>query len=167
MRAPALFSSLYDPVLDLPESLGLRRLREDALRGLAGRVLELGIGTGRNVEVAPVLVLQALYPADRGYPGFQEAILAALEARKRPERRASIPLRPAARPEGGTYQWHSYGHVPAPPPMYHSYHTCPTQRESAAPRSARGDAWVIGPGLSGVSENPPCETVWKIGIVLS
>lgn len=42
--------------MNLPESLGLRRLREDALRGLAGRVLELGIGTGRNLPLYPPTV---------------------------------------------------------------------------------------------------------------
>src|SRR5918911_936389 len=53
MNAPNLFSRLYDPVMELPENLGLRRLRREVLRGLRGRVLELGIGTGRNLPLYP------------------------------------------------------------------------------------------------------------------
>jgi hypothetical protein len=45
------------------------------------------------------------------------------ESTKKPERKASIPLRPAARSDGGTYQWHSYGYDPAPPPMHHNHQT--------------------------------------------
>ena len=56
MGAPDLFSRLYDPVMERPESLGLQRLREDALRGLARWVLELGIGTGRNLPLYPPTV---------------------------------------------------------------------------------------------------------------
>lgn len=48
-----LFGRLYDPVMEVPENLGLRRLREKALDGLRGRVLELGIGTGRNLPLYP------------------------------------------------------------------------------------------------------------------
>ena len=48
-----LFGRLYDPVMEVPENLGLRRLREKALDGLRGRVLELGIGTGRNLALYP------------------------------------------------------------------------------------------------------------------
>lgn len=51
-----LFGRLYDPVMELPENLGLRRLREEVLRGLQGRVLELGIGTGRNLPLYPSTV---------------------------------------------------------------------------------------------------------------
>ena len=48
-----LFSRLYDPVMELPENLGLWRLRQELLRGLRGRVLELGVGTGRNLPLYP------------------------------------------------------------------------------------------------------------------
>lgn len=48
-----LFGRLYDPVMELPENLGLRRLREKALDGPRGRILELGIGTGRNLPLYP------------------------------------------------------------------------------------------------------------------
>ncbi len=51
MNGSGLFGRLYDPAMELPESLGLRRLREEVLRGLRGRVLELGIGTGRNLPL--------------------------------------------------------------------------------------------------------------------
>lgn len=46
-----LFGRVYDPLMELPEKLGLRRLRLEALQGLRGRVLELGIGTGRNLSL--------------------------------------------------------------------------------------------------------------------
>jgi ubiquinone/menaquinone biosynthesis C-methylase UbiE len=48
-----LFSRLYDPVMELPENLGLWRLRQELLLGLRGRVLELGVGTGRNLPLYP------------------------------------------------------------------------------------------------------------------
>ena len=39
--------------MELPEKLGLGRLREESLDGLRGRVLEIGVGTGRNVPFYP------------------------------------------------------------------------------------------------------------------
>jgi SAM-dependent methyltransferase len=51
-----LFSRLYDPIMEVPENLGLQRLRREALRGVQGRVLELGIGTGRNFPLYPAAV---------------------------------------------------------------------------------------------------------------
>jgi SAM-dependent methyltransferase len=51
MSGPKLFSRLYDPVMELPERAGLGELRRGVLRGLRGRVLELGIGTGRNLPL--------------------------------------------------------------------------------------------------------------------
>lgn len=51
-----VFGRLYDPAMELPENLGLRRLREETLRGVHGRVLELGIGTGRNLPLYPSAV---------------------------------------------------------------------------------------------------------------
>lgn len=51
--ASGLFSRLYDPVMELPENLGLRELRRRVLRGVRGRVLEPGIGTGRNLPLYP------------------------------------------------------------------------------------------------------------------
>ncbi len=56
MKESNLFNRLYDPLIELPENLGLRRLRREALRGLRGRVLELGIGTGRNLPLYPPAV---------------------------------------------------------------------------------------------------------------
>ena len=56
MRAvnrPDLFGRVYDPVMELPERLGLGRLRRETLRGVRGRVLELGVGTGRNFPLYP------------------------------------------------------------------------------------------------------------------
>jgi ubiquinone/menaquinone biosynthesis C-methylase UbiE len=64
MKDFGLFGRLYDPVMEVPENLGLRRLREEALDGLQGRVLELGVGTGRNLPYYPfdVAYLAAVDP---------------------------------------------------------------------------------------------------------
>lgn len=43
----------YDWVLGLPEWLGLRRLRRGLLRTARGRVLEVAVGTGRNLAHYP------------------------------------------------------------------------------------------------------------------
>ncbi len=51
-----LFARLYDPLMELPESLGLRRMRREVLEGLQGDVLELGVGTGRNLSLYPPTV---------------------------------------------------------------------------------------------------------------
>ena len=56
MSSLGLFSRLYDPIMEVPENLGLQRLRREALRGVQGRVLELGIGTGRNFPLYPAAV---------------------------------------------------------------------------------------------------------------
>ena len=58
-----LFGRLYDPLMELPEYLGLGRLRAQTLRGIRGRVLELGIGTGRNILLYPPSV-ERLYGID-------------------------------------------------------------------------------------------------------
>jgi ubiquinone/menaquinone biosynthesis C-methylase UbiE len=49
------FSALYDRCFKAAEEAGLREMRRDALAGARGRVLELGAGTGLNLD---------LYPAD-------------------------------------------------------------------------------------------------------
>lgn len=51
MSGPKLFSRLYDPLMELPENAGLGELRRGVLRGLRGRILEVGIGTGRNLPL--------------------------------------------------------------------------------------------------------------------
>lgn len=53
MNDSGLFGRLYDPVMEVPEKLGLGRLREESLDGLRGRVLEIGVGTGRNLAFYP------------------------------------------------------------------------------------------------------------------
>lgn len=52
-EAGGLFSRLYDPLTAPLERLGLDELRRASLRGLRGGVLELGVGTGRNLALYP------------------------------------------------------------------------------------------------------------------
>src|SRR6476469_3611221 len=47
------FSALYDRCFKAAEEAGLRDLRRDLLAGARGRVLELGAGTGLNLELYP------------------------------------------------------------------------------------------------------------------
>jgi SAM-dependent methyltransferase len=47
------FSALYDRGLKATEEAGLREMRRELLAGAGGRVLELGAGTGANVELYP------------------------------------------------------------------------------------------------------------------
>lgn len=48
------FSALYDRCFKAAEEAGLRDLRSDVLRAARGRVLELGAGTGLNLELYPL-----------------------------------------------------------------------------------------------------------------
>jgi ubiquinone/menaquinone biosynthesis C-methylase UbiE len=47
------FSALYDRCFKAAEEAGLRELRRDVLAGARGRVLEVGAGTGLNLELYP------------------------------------------------------------------------------------------------------------------
>jgi SAM-dependent methyltransferase len=47
------FSALYDRAFEASEEAGLREMRRDLLTGARGRVLELGAGTGLNLELYP------------------------------------------------------------------------------------------------------------------
>lgn len=48
-----MFSAFYDRAFEATEEAGLREMRRDLLRGARGRVLELGSGTGLNLELYP------------------------------------------------------------------------------------------------------------------
>ncbi len=48
------FSALYDRCFKAAEEAGLRELRREVLAGARGRVLELGAGTGLNLELYPL-----------------------------------------------------------------------------------------------------------------
>jgi ubiquinone/menaquinone biosynthesis C-methylase UbiE len=47
------FSALYDRCFKAAEEAGLRDMRREVLTGARGRVLELGAGTGLNLELYP------------------------------------------------------------------------------------------------------------------
>lgn len=79
-----LSARLYDPLIEPAERLGLGGLRRDALRGLSGDVLEIGVGTGRSLSTYPngVASLTGIDP--------DVAMLARAEARARA---AATPVR--------------------------------------------------------------------------
>ncbi|HEX8753851.1 MAG TPA: hypothetical protein VF731_10585, partial [Solirubrobacterales bacterium] len=51
-----LFSAMYDRAMAGTEDAGLREKRRALLAGASGRVLELGAGTGANLELYPEAV---------------------------------------------------------------------------------------------------------------
>jgi ubiquinone/menaquinone biosynthesis C-methylase UbiE len=54
MMIPArLFAALYDGILAGTEKAGLREKRRELLAGASGRTLEIGAGTGHNIELYP------------------------------------------------------------------------------------------------------------------
>jgi ubiquinone/menaquinone biosynthesis C-methylase UbiE len=48
-----MFSALYDRAFEASEEAGLRQMRSELLKGARGRVLEIGAGTGLNLELYP------------------------------------------------------------------------------------------------------------------
>lgn len=54
------FSALYDSCFKAAEEAGLREMRRDALAGARGRVLEIGAGTGLNIELYPEVGIESL-----------------------------------------------------------------------------------------------------------
>jgi ubiquinone/menaquinone biosynthesis C-methylase UbiE len=48
-----MFSAFYDRAFAATEEAGLRQMRAELLKGARGRVLELGAGTGLNLELYP------------------------------------------------------------------------------------------------------------------
>jgi ubiquinone/menaquinone biosynthesis C-methylase UbiE len=51
--AHRIFAALYDPLTAGAERAGVAKARRELLAGARGRVLEIGAGTGRNVEHYP------------------------------------------------------------------------------------------------------------------
>src|SRR5690349_10882997 len=47
------FSALYDTLYEASEEAGLRELRREALAGATGRTLDVGAGTGANLDLYP------------------------------------------------------------------------------------------------------------------
>jgi ubiquinone/menaquinone biosynthesis C-methylase UbiE len=54
------FSALYDRCFKAAEEAGLREMRRDVLAGARGRVLEVGAGTGLNLELYPKEDIESL-----------------------------------------------------------------------------------------------------------
>ena len=54
------FSALYDRCFKAAEEAGLREMRRDVLAGARGRVLEVGAGTGLNIELYPKQGIESL-----------------------------------------------------------------------------------------------------------
>jgi ubiquinone/menaquinone biosynthesis C-methylase UbiE len=54
------FSALYDRCFKAAEEAGLREMRRDVLAGARGRVLEVGAGTGLNIELYPKEGIESL-----------------------------------------------------------------------------------------------------------
>jgi SAM-dependent methyltransferase len=52
------FTALYDRGLKATEEAGLRRMRAELLAGAGGRVIELGAGTGANLDLYPDAVTE-------------------------------------------------------------------------------------------------------------
>jgi ubiquinone/menaquinone biosynthesis C-methylase UbiE len=50
------FSAVYDRAFEAAEEAGLRAMRRQALTGAAGRTIEIGAGTGANLDLYPQAV---------------------------------------------------------------------------------------------------------------
>lgn len=55
-----LFAATYDRGLKATEEAGLRRVRVELLAGAAGRVVEIGAGTGVNLDLYPEAVTEVM-----------------------------------------------------------------------------------------------------------
>jgi ubiquinone/menaquinone biosynthesis C-methylase UbiE len=51
-----LFSAFYDRAMKSTEEAGMREIRREALSGASGRTIDIGAGTGLNVELYPAAV---------------------------------------------------------------------------------------------------------------
>src|SRR4051794_11474376 len=54
------FTALYDRMLNGSEEAGLRETRRRVLAGASGRTLELGAGTGANLDLYPEAVTEVV-----------------------------------------------------------------------------------------------------------
>ena len=58
MAGHPIFAAIYDRMLAGNEKAGLREIRAELIRGASGRTLEIGSGTGLNLEHYPDLVTE-------------------------------------------------------------------------------------------------------------
>lgn len=87
-----LFAAAYDRMLSGAEEAGLEEMRRQLLAGAAGRVLELGAGTGVNLDLYPAAVTElALVEPD---PHMAKRLRARLD---RSSRQATVLEAPAER----------------------------------------------------------------------
>lgn len=76
-----LLAPLYDRMLDTAEKAGLRVWRTDLLADLSGRVVEVGAGTGANLDLHPATIDElVLTEPDPGMRKRLEAKLAEMQA---------------------------------------------------------------------------------------
>ncbi|MGV1050250.1 MAG: class I SAM-dependent methyltransferase [Solirubrobacterales bacterium] len=87
-----LFAATYDRGLKASEEAGLRRMRAELLAGAEGRVLEIGAGTGANLDLYPAAARElVLVEPD---PHMAKRLRARLAASARP---ATVAQEPAER----------------------------------------------------------------------
>lgn len=88
---------LYDGVAGALDRAGLARLRADLSRGLAGEVLEVGAGTGRQLPHHP--------PGARVTAADPDARALALAARRSPATRTVVAAAEALPFDDGSFDW--------------------------------------------------------------
>lgn len=77
-----VFAFLYEPLIGANEKAGLRSIRAELLRSATGRTLEIGAGTGLNLEHFPDAVTELVLAEPD--PHMSKRLRRRLEARPRP-----------------------------------------------------------------------------------
>lgn len=94
-----LFAAAYDRGLKATEEAGLGEMRRELLAGASGRVLEIGAGTGVNLDLYPAAVNElTLVEPD---PHMAKRLRARLAASSRPASVLEAPGEALPLPDGG------------------------------------------------------------------